>query len=270
MKFSVLISVYYKEKSIFLDRALSSIWYDQSVKPSQIVLVCDGVLTDELYECISKWQNILKDMLNVVKLERNFGLADALCIGLNECKYELVARMDSDDVSVPDRFKKQIEFFKTHDVDVCGGCVAEFDTDENCIYAYKKVPQNHDEIVIFAKFRNPINHPSVMFKKSSVFAVNSYERMLYFEDYYLWVKMIMQKMKFYNMKEVLVKMRAGQGQLNRRGGGQYALCEFKFLKRLHDIGFLKFHEFVLNATIKFAIRIMPKVIIKRIYLILRE
>ncbi|CAD7287292.1 glycosyltransferase [Campylobacter suis] len=271
MNFSVLMSVYFKENAEFLNRAMVSIWDEQILKPNQIVLVEDGKLTDELYDVITKWKNKLGEVLAIKTLKKNMGLGDALNKGLDECKYELVARMDSDDISAPSRFEKQISIFKNNlDIDICGSWISEFDSDENEILSYRKLPQTHDEIVKFAKIRSPINHPSVMFKKSAVLSAGSYQKMIFLEDYYLWVRMIMNGAKFYNIQEALVNMRAGTSQLSRRSGLRYAKYEFALLKAMKNLGFLSSFEFIKMAIIKIPLRLMPKSILKNVYKLLRS
>ena len=270
MKFSVLMSIYYKEKPEHFDRAMKSIWDEQTVKPNEIVLVQDGKLTEELYEVINKWQDKLGDVFKTIPLEKNVGLGDALSIGIDKCSYELVARMDTDDVALPHRFAKQLEVLKNKNIDICGSWVSEFDGDESQIISYRKLPENHNEIVGFAKKRNPINHPAVMYKKSSVLKAGGYKYMLWFEDYYLWVRMILNGAKFYNIQEPLVKMRAGYGQLTRRRGFKYAKAEYDFLKELKKIGFLNSFEFYTNVFIRVPTRLLPKSFVKHIYHFIRK
>ena len=248
---------------------MQSIWDEQSVKPDEIVLVQDGKLTDELYEVIDKWQKKLREVLKTVPLEKNVGLGDALNIGLQHCSNELVARMDTDDIARNDRFEKQLKIFEDSDVDICSSWVSEFDNDENEIISYRKVPETHEEIVDFAKKRCPINHPAVMYKKSSVQSAGGYKKMMWFEDYYLWARMILNGSKFYNIQEPLVNMRAGYGQLERRSGFKYAIEEYKFLIRLKEIGFLNGFEFCRNLLVRFTARVLPKKIVKAIYKKLR-
>ena len=271
MNFSVLISIYFKEKPDFFNRAMLSIYDEQNVKPNEIVLIEDGKLTEELYETILKWRKKLPNVLKVVKLEKNVGLGDALAIGLKECKNELVARMDTDDIALSDRFKKQIKIFKEFPhIDVCSGWISEFENDERYTYSYRKLPQNHDDILKFAKNRSPINHVAVMFKKSAVLDAGNYQRMFLIEDYYLWVRMLLKGYKFYNIQEVLVNVRAGQNQLLRRQGLKYAINELKVSWLFYKMGFLNFYEFLRNSILKFSIRIMPNFIIKLIYEFLRK
>jgi len=270
MKFSVLMSIYYKEKAEYFNRAMESIWNEQTVKPNEIVLVQDGSLTDELYESINKWQEALEDVLQIVPLEKNVGLGDALNIGLDKCNYEFVARMDTDDISLNNRFEKQLKILKNSDIDICSSWVSEFDDNEQTIVSYRKLPQNHNKIIKYAKNRCPINHPAVMYKKSSVFNAGGYQKMMWFEDYYLWIRMILQGSQFYNIQEPLVNMRAGYGQLERRSGFKYAISEFNLQKEFLNLKFITKLEFIRNTLLRFTIRLMPKMIIKLIYKILRR
>ncbi|MGP2657642.1 glycosyltransferase [Malaciobacter sp. WC5094] len=265
MQFSILMSIYIREKPEYFNKAMQSIWDKQSVKPDEIVLVQDGKLTNELYSFIDEWKNKLGDILKIISLEQNVGLGDALNEGINHCSYELIARMDTDDISMPDRFEKQLRVFENSDIDICSSWVSEFDNNEKEIVSYRKIPEKHDEIVRYSKMRNPINHPSVMYRKSVVEKAGGYKRMIWFEDYYLWVRMILNGVKFYNIQEPLVNMRAGYGQLERRGGWNYAIEEFKFLKRLKDMKFLSTSQFLKSLVIRFIARILPKSLLKSVY-----
>jgi glycosyltransferase involved in cell wall biosynthesis len=265
MKFSVLMSIYHKEKAEYFDRAMLSTWDEQTIKPNEIILVQDGELTDDLYKTIEKWQKKLGDLFVIIPLEHNVGLGDALNIGLEKCSYEIVARMDTDDISLPNRFKKQLKVLNEKDVDICSSWVSEFDSNENEIVSLRKLPENHNEIVAFAKKRNAINHPAVMYKKEAVLNAGGYKKMMWFEDYYLWIRMILNGAKFYNIQEPLVNMRAGYGQLERRSGLKYAIEEFKFLKTVKELGFLSNSQFIKNSIIRFIARVVPKNLVKMIY-----
>lgn len=259
------MSIYNKEKAEYFNRAMQSIWDEQSVKPNEIILVQDGKLTDELYISIKQWQDKLGDIFKTIPLEKNVGLGDSLNIGLKVCSYELIARMDTDDICLKDRFEKQLKIFAVSDIDICSSWVSEFDNDENEIISYRKLPELHKDINTYFKMRNAINHPAVMYRKSIVEKANGYQKMTWFEDYYLWSRMILNGAKFYNIQESLVNMRAGYGQLERRGGFKYAIEEVKFLNRLREIGFLSKVQFIKNVLIRFIARLMPKVLLKLIY-----
>ncbi|MDY0193883.1 MAG: glycosyltransferase [Aliarcobacter butzleri] len=270
MKFSVLMSVYNKEKPEYLDRAMKSIWDEQNIKPNEIILVQDGKLTDDLYNTIDEWKNKLSDILKIIPLEQNLGLGDALNIGMKYCSYEIIARMDTDDISLPNRFQKQLEVFENNDIDICGAWISEFDKDEKEILGFRKLPQYNEDIIKYSKTRCPINHPAVMYKKSIVEKAGGYKHMLLMEDYYLWARMLLSGAKFYNIQEPLVNMRAGYGQLERRGGFKYAIEEFKFLNKLKKIGYLTTIEYLKNILIKVPIRLLPKELLKSVYGLLRS
>jgi len=265
MKFTVLMSIYNKEKVEYFNRAMESIWDSQTVKPNEIVLVKDGLLTNELDNAIFMWENKIGNLYKTISLKENMGLGDALNIGLNECSYNLVARMDTDDIAAVDRFEKQLKIFENYNIDICGSWVSEFDKSEDKILSYRKVPENDSSIKIFAKRRNPLNHPSVLFKKDIVQVVGGYKKILWFEDYYLWVRLMLKGAVFYNIQEPLVHMRAGYGQLERRSGLQYALSEFKLQKEFLSLGFIHIFEFIINISIRFTSRVVPKYLLKKIY-----
>lgn len=265
MHFSVLLSIYHKEKVEYFHKAMESIWDKQTLRPNEIILVQDGVLTAKLYEAIHLWEERLTATLKIIALEENKGLGDALNIGLQHCTYELVARMDTDDIAAPDRFEKQLKIFSHSSIDICSGWVSEFEKDENIILSYRKLPELHQELLAFSKKRNPMNHPAVMYKKSVVLQAGGYQKMMLFEDYYLWSRMFIAGATFYNIQEVLVKMRAGNAQLKRRTGFQYAKKEILFQKKLFDMDFINIYELLRNVSIRFTTRVVPKPIVKYIY-----
>lgn len=268
-KFSVLMSIYYKEDANYFNRAMVSIWDEQILKPNEIVLVLDGKLTEELMQTISKWKNKLNEIMKIVPLENNMGLGDALNVGLKECTYELVARMDTDDISIPYRFEKQLKIFENSNIDICSSWISEFDKNENNIKSLKKLPENHDDIVRYAKLRCPVNHPTVMYKKSAVEKAGGYQKMMLMEDYYLWGRMILKGARFYNIQDVLLNMRAGDSMIQRRAGMMYVKSELKLLNEFRKIGFLTMREYVKNLLIRIPIRLMPIGILKFAYGFLR-
>lgn len=268
--FSVLMSIYHKENVEYFNRAMISIWDEQTIKPTEIVLVQDGKLTDELYKGIELWKDKLKNILKIIPLKENVGLGTALNIGLQNCSYEFVARMDTDDIASKDRFEKQIKIFENSNIDICSSWVSEFASDENVIVSYRKLPEYHEEIKKYSRLRCPINHPAVMYKKSIIEKAGGYQKMMWFEDYYLWARMILSGAKFYNIQESLVNMRAGYGQLERRSGLKYAMSEYNLQKEFLRLGFINIFEFIRNVAIRFTSRIVPKKIVKRIYKFIRD
>lgn len=270
MNFSVLMSIYSKENPDYFDQAMTSIWDHQILKPKQIVLVKDGPLTKKLTNIIESWKTKLGDIFTVVSLDENMGLGDALNIGLDSCKYELVARMDTDDISHPQRFKIQIQqMIDNEHYDIIGSYVTEFDHDPDTHLSIRKVPCINEEIIEDSKIKNPFNHPSVMYKKSSVISAGSYKKFDGFEDYYLWVRMIINGAKCFNISIPLVNMRAGYSMLGRRGGLKYAINEVKLQHRFYRLGFLTRIQVFKNLIIRIPIRLLPNKIRALIYRIIR-
>jgi len=220
MNFSVLLSVYIKEKPDYLRKSLDSL-LAQTVSPAQIVMVEDGSLTDELYAVLDEYEKKFPDFKRVVN-PQNLGLGKALEKGLLACDYDLVARMDTDDIAYPERFEKELkEFAADPELCLCGSHMEEFDGTPENVVSVKRVPLTMEEILRYAKKRNPFNHPSVMFKKSAVIEAGNYQHALGFEDYYLWVRMLQKGMKGKNIDECLMHFRAGADMFKRRGGVKY-------------------------------------------------
>lgn len=248
--YSVLMSVYYKENPEHLKQAIESI-QAQTFPTDDFVLVCDGPLNKELDSVIKKKQQEMKNILNVVRLKKNVGLGNALNKGIQQCKNELVARMDSDDISYPDRCEKQLAVFNTYsEISVCSGIVEEFATNPKVVEARRVPPETHAEIREFAKVRNPFNHPCVMYKKSDVETVGSYKDFYLLEDYYLWVRMIIAGYRGYNLQEPLLHMRAGTDMYMRRGGLKYTKTQEKLFRFMKNNGFISKGQYIKNCVIR--------------------
>ncbi len=218
INFSVLMPVYDKENPAFLRSALESVYENQTLKPDEIVVVCDGRLTDELYKVIDDFTLNKKSTVKIIKLNQKYGLGFALQTGVEHCRGEYIFRMDSDDICKADRFEKQLAYAKAHpELDVIGGSIAEFDSDPGSCYRIRSCPESHDNIVRMSRTRNPMNHVSVCIKRSSLDKCGGYETLEQLEDYYLWLKMICAGCKFGNIPDVLVKVRVGNGFTRRRG-----------------------------------------------------
>lgn len=265
IKFSVLMSVYFKENPNFLSKSLESIYFNQELKPDEIVLVEDGPLTEELYKVIDEYKNKLGEKFKNIKLEKNMGLGNALNKGILNCTYEYVARMDTDDISYPNRFREQMEFLeKNPDVDVVGSYMTEFtDEIENTI-CVKDCPV--DNFKKYVKFRNPINHPTVVFKKKSVIDSGNYQEILFNEDTYLWARMLAKGYKFANIPKELVYFRTTEDTYRRRGGLKYVKTEYKIQKKLLELKLINVFEFIFNILSKGVVRILPNKLRKIIYL----
>lgn len=256
MSFSVLLSIYTKEQPSYFQAALASIWDEQILKPTQIVLVQDGPLTKELNAVISEWKNKLGSILTTVPLKHNVGLGAALNVGLQHCKYELVARMDTDDIAMPTRFGKQIDFMhKKPDIAVCSGVIEEWSQDFSYKISERKLPLLHNEIVDFAKSRSPISHPAAMFRKTAILEVGGYP-VIYPEDYPLWGEMLVKGYIFANLPELLLKMRVGNALTERRGLA-FLKGEIAVFKYLNEAGFISKYEMTRNIVQRTIVRLSP-------------
>lgn len=252
--FSVLMSVYQKDKPEFLCQALNSIWEKQTLKPNEIVIVKDGALTSELDSVIEEFES--EAPVKIVALQKNGGLGNALNVGLRYCSNELVARMDSDDISKPERFEKEISVFDEHpEYGVVGSWIDEFIESPNNVTSRRVLPEYPAEIYRYAKMRCPVNHPTVVYKKIEVEAVGGYKG--FPEDLYLWVRMLMNGSKFYNIQDSLLWFRTSDDMFRRRGGWRYAKEELLVQTEFYRMGFLNFFEFVYSTIIRCGIRLLP-------------
>jgi glycosyltransferase involved in cell wall biosynthesis len=252
MKFSVLMSVYKAEKKEYLEEALRSLLY-QKLKSSELILVEDGPIPQDLKYIIKRYKNKLN--IISVKIKKNVGLRKALNIGLKICKYELVARMDTDDISLANRFKLQVSYMKKNlDIVALGCYVMEF-SDDKTTYV-KKLPTKLKEIVKFAKFRNPLAHPAVIFRKSIISSAGGYPD-FFPEDYVLWLILLKANYKIANLPKVLLKMRTNSDFFNRRGL-KYLLGEMKIILFQKKIGLISYTEFLINICIKIFLRLTNK------------
>lgn len=217
MKFSVLMTTYYKETETNLRRSLDSILFEQSVIPNQMVLVFDGPVPQALVQVAEQAKEKFSNEMIILQLPENVGQSGASLAGIQLCTCPLLARMDSDDVSEPDRFEKELRVFEEHpEVDVVGGWIGEFTDDENTIYQLRKVPRTDSEIKRGLRFRNTVNNVSIMMKREKVLKAGGYTQRSANEDYSLYVQMCIDGAIFYNIPEVLVRVRIGNGMTSRR------------------------------------------------------
>ena len=262
--FSVLMAVYKKEQPLFFKEALRSV-FEQSLIPNEVVLVKDGPLTEELEQIIVDFSS-KNEQLKVITLEKNQGLGEALRIGLNACYFDLVARIDSDDICKPYRFEKQIAFLKEHkEITIVGSWIEEFSDCKEEIEAIRELPQEDKQLKIFMKWRNPFNHMTVMFRKKDILAVGGYQPFYLLEDYYLWNRLANANYYFANIGESLLWARGGYTMLERRGGWKYVVSESKLLKFMYRSGRINIVEFGANLMMKSIIRLIGKHLRHTIY-----
>ena len=255
--YSVLMSVYHKEKPDFLRESMQSM-YDQTVPTDDYVLVCDGPLTDELDSVIAEMQKKFGKRLNVLRQAKNHGLGYSLNLGVKECKNDLIASMDSDDVAVKTRCEKELEVFESHpELSVVGGYVGEFEKSVKDVKSVRKVPEKNAEIIEFAKGRNPFNHPTVMFKKKDVLKVGNYQNIRFCQDYFLWVELLASGHKGYNIQEILVYMREDDNTFKRRSGKGYYVIQKKLLQQMREKGFISRGQYIKSLSIRFCSSFAP-------------
>lgn len=257
-QFSVAMSLYKKDDPNNFDRALESIIDLQTVKPNEIILVVDGPVSDELNNIIDKYTSKY-DIIKVIRLPINKGLGNALKIAVENATNELIARMDSDDISLHTRFEEQLNFFKQNaELDIIGGNISEFIDFESNIVAYRNVPQKDLEIKKYLKKRCPFNHVTVMFKKSAVKKAGGYLDLLWNEDYYLWIRMAEQGAVMANNGTVLVNVRIGKEMYKRRGGKKYFASELFLQNYMKNKKMINMKTYIINISKRWIIQMaMP-------------
>lgn len=207
-----------------------------------------------------------KKYLHIIRLETNSGLGNALNIGFQHCKNELIARMDSDDISRPERCEKQLAVFKNKpEISICSGIVEEFTDTVSSIDAKRIPPETQQEIVAFAKRRNPFNHPCVMYKKEAVKIAGGYQDFYLLEDYYLWVRMLQKNLQGYNIQEPLLWMRAGSEMYKRRAGWKYLTSQNKLFKYMLDSGFISEAQYLKNMSARTFSTMLPNEVRARMF-----
>ena len=224
-KFSVLMTIYKKEKAEYFDRALESL-ENQTVLPTQIVIVKDGPLNESLEDVIKIHAKKFRNVYTVISLKQNHGRGYASKIGIKHISNKWFARMDSDDVSSKNRFELQISAINKYNkaypkLAVIGGQISEFMDDASDTVGYRRVPQEPDRIKEFAAYRSPINNPTVMINKEALLAIGNYSELNVLEDYDLWVRFLSNGYTLINIPDVIVNMRVGNGMYKRRGGMKY-------------------------------------------------
>lgn len=254
MKFSVSMSVYKLDNPDWLETAIESI-LNSTVKPDEIVLVVDGPVGGELDVLISKYEE--NPIFKVIRLEENQGLGNALRIAIENCSNELIARMDSDDINLPNRFEEQLKYFEENEnLDVLSGDITEFIDTEDNIVGRRCVPKTNEEIKEYMKTRCALNHVATMYKKSAVLQAGNYMDWFCNEDYYLWVRMLENGCTFGNTGTDLVNVRVGNEMYNRRGGMAYFKSEANLQKYMLDKKIINFKTYLINVLKRLIVQVL--------------
>ncbi len=256
-KFSVLMSIYGKEKPEYARECFESLLH-QTVPADEWVIVEDGKLTDELYALLEEYEGKYAGLIKRVPLETNRGLGLALREGVIACSNELIARMDTDDIAVKERFEKQLAIFAENpNLDICGSHIKEFIDSPDNLTAERKVPLTDEEIKKYQKRRDGVNHVTVMFKKSMVLKAGNYQHALLMEDTLLWVNMILAGATFANIDEYLVLVRTGKDMYKRRGGWSYYKKYKSGRKMVYQTGYISWWDYTYTLLVQFIVALIP-------------
>lgn len=262
---SVLMSVYHFEKAEYLNRSLQSVWDDQSLKPNQIVLIEDGPLGTELHKVIDEWKERLQDVFCIVTNEKNIGLTKSLNKGIQYITSELIARADSDDISMPTRFALQEKFLAEHpDVDILGGAMQEFNEENDCLNV-RRYPSTHEQARKYIMKASPLAHPSVMMRKKIFDEGLRYnEEYRTSQDVALWFDALNAGYHIANLDDIILHFRQNSSVFKRRGRAQ-AWNEFKiYIKGIYrKKGLFTFYYVYPLSRLLF--RLMPARLIELVY-----
>lgn len=250
---SVLMAVYKNDRPDWLRLAINSV-LEQTYRADEVVVVVDGPVSHAIQQVLMDYG----DQLTVLRLKKNQGLWKALNQGLAIARGELIARMDADDIALPDRLEKQVAQFRLNPaLDLVGGQIAEFENDIDNIIAYRRVPLKQEAIVNFARFRSPFNHPTVMYKKTSVAAVGGYHNLQRTEDYDLWIRMLQSGARCINIDDVILYYRVSQANVHRRTN-QINYREMKQLYyRSYKSGVINCFEYVFVRLVRWSFYYAP-------------
>ncbi|EXE58333.1 MULTISPECIES: glycosyltransferase [Acinetobacter calcoaceticus/baumannii complex] len=264
--FSVLSSIYHKEHPAHFNACMESIWDKQTLKPTEIVLIEDGPLSPELDQIIAKWQEKLGKVLHIKKLEKNVGTGKAKNIGLQECTYDIVCIVDTDDIYVPERFEKQIKFLeKNPDVSIVGGQILEFVEDTQNPTGMRNVPLSNEDLRNYAKKQSPFNNMTITYRKSHILEVGGYQHHLWMEDYNLFLRVIAKGHKIQNLPDVLVYARIDNGMHGRRKGFQYIKSEKQLLDLKKQLKLQNPLYANMLFLVRSAFRLLPANLLGKIY-----
>ena len=257
--FSVAMSVYGKDNPEWFNLSLKSL-INQTIKPSEIVLVVDGPVPESIEAVISSYSEKCSELgihLKPIRLHENKGLGNALRIAVTESSNDLIARMDSDDIAAKDRFEKQIQcFMEDSNLAICGGQIEEFIDDIENVVGKRAVPLTDKDLKKYIKKRCPLNHVTVMFRKRAVCEVGNYIDWFWNEDYYLWIRMALANQKFANIPQTLVYVRVGKDMYSRRGGVKYFKSEIMIQNLLLSNKMIGIPTYLSNCTKRFIVQIL--------------
>jgi glycosyltransferase involved in cell wall biosynthesis len=270
-EYSVLMPLWYKEKPEYLKASIESM-ANQTIPPAEFVLVRDHEIPSALTAVIE--QGVGGIPVNYADAYDLFGqgLGSILARGVEHCSCELIARMDSDDIAFPDRCERQLEIFrKNPQLAIVSGTIAEFAHSPVEIVSYRILPEKNIEIIKFAKFRNPFNHPSVMFRKYIILSVGNYDASFKaWEDYELWFRVLNNGGEGYNIVEPLLYFRSGEGLVKRRKDRKQYQYYITIKKEMRKAHFINLFNFQISIILVGLFYYSPYFLQKLIYFFLRK
>ena len=262
--FSLLLPVYGRDDPAQLERAFVSSVDEQTRRPDEVVLVQDGPVPDPLAATIAALVAGSPVPVRHLALPENVGLAEALTLGLDACTHDVVARMDADDLSLPHRFAVQMPIIEAGH-DLVGAGLVEFGAHAEDLVGTRTPPTDAADIAERARFADPFNHPTVVYRREVVRAVGGYTDFALMEDYLLWAKMLVAGARVANVAEPLVRYRVGAGAYARRGGLAQLRAELRLQWRFRRIGFTTWAQFLRNVAVRGAYRLVPERVRRTLY-----
>lgn len=264
---SICIPIYYKESVETIKKCFDSL-LKQTYKPKEIICALDDPSSPEIEKLLETIKK--EDRINIILCysKRNSGLGAVLRQGIKRCSCEYIARMDVDDIAIPERLEKQVTFLDHHkEIDVVGSNIAEFESSINDIIAYRNVPSEDKECKKMLKVRDPINHMTAMYRRESILKAGNYSaKMKANEDTYLWVSFYKQGLSFANIQENLVYVHAGKEMYRRRGGKKAFFFVNETINYKREVGLINCLESIFQKTLNYLILvIMPNTVRACIY-----
>ncbi|HUW15504.1 MAG TPA: glycosyltransferase [Actinomycetes bacterium] len=262
--FSLLLPVYHRDNPDHLRRAFVSAVQEQTRAPDEVVLVRDGPVGQQLALAIDELVATSPVPVQRIDLPANVGLGQALDTGIRACRHDVIARMDADDISLPERFARQLPLIEAG-ADIVGSALIEFDEDEEVVVGLRTPPTSEVEIRTWSRFHQPFNHPTVVYRRAQVMAAGGYQDLPLLEDYWLFARMIQDGARVANLADPLVKYRVGTGAYHRRGGFALLRSEVVLQGRLRRVGFVTRSQYVRNLAVRGGYRLVPATLRRRAY-----
>lgn len=254
IEFSVILPVFYKEVPERLKQAIQSL-FDQTIIPDEIVIVLDGPIGDDLNNILDEFRNDKR--IKIIKLTENMGVGVARKTAIKEAKHDILALMDSDDISCNYRFEKQLHKFKEGEFQVIGGWIQEFRNKPEDLASIRKLPSSHNEIYKFGKWRMPVNNVTLMFSREAYNRAGGYSDLSACEDYHLVVNLIATGSQFFNIPEILVHVRAGEDMITRRRDWTSQINALKIFLLMYKLKYIGIFKLFANVTLRISLRFLP-------------